>query len=146
MYLQFVSCDVVSVVYPWRFFTAQLSRKFVHKPNKVCSITEPSELIYHFDVSTVELCNSSDTILIGIVCNSKACFGMFSTLAHSKLPAWWGILWSELSKWFYDTSTGTVTGAVPLWFFCWRGTDRLGSWLSGNTVDMKIYVVRAAGA
>jgi hypothetical protein len=34
----------------------------------------------------------------------------------------------------------------PLWFFCWRGTDRSGSWLSGNTVDMKIYVVRAAGA
>jgi hypothetical protein len=34
----------------------------------------------------------------------------------------------------------------PLWFFCWRGTDRSGSWLSGNTVDTKIYVVRAAGA
>jgi hypothetical protein len=34
----------------------------------------------------------------------------------------------------------------PLWFFCWRDTDRSGSWLSGNTVDTKIYVVRAAGA
>jgi hypothetical protein len=34
----------------------------------------------------------------------------------------------------------------PLWFFCWRGTDRSGRWLSGNTVDTKIYVVRAAGA
>jgi hypothetical protein len=34
----------------------------------------------------------------------------------------------------------------PLWFFCWRGTDRSGSWLSGNTVDTKIYVVRATGA
>jgi hypothetical protein len=34
----------------------------------------------------------------------------------------------------------------PLWFFCWRGTNRSGSWLSGNAVDMKIYVVRAAGA
>jgi hypothetical protein len=33
-----------------------------------------------------------------------------------------------------------------LWFFCWRGTDRSGSWLSGNTVDTKIYVVRVAGA
>jgi hypothetical protein len=33
-----------------------------------------------------------------------------------------------------------------LWFFCWRGTDRSGSWLFGNTVDTKIYVVRAAGA
>jgi hypothetical protein len=49
-------------------------------------------------------------------------------------------------KWFYDTSTGAATGAVPLWFFCWRGSDRSSSWLSANTVDTKIYVVRAAGA
>jgi hypothetical protein len=52
----------------------------------------------------------------------------------------------QMSKWLYDTSTGPATGAVPLWFFCWRGTERSGSWLSGNTVDTKIYVVRAAGA
>jgi hypothetical protein len=52
----------------------------------------------------------------------------------------------NLSKWFYDTSTGAATGAVPLWFFCWRGSDRSRSWLSGNTVDTKIYVVRATGA
>jgi hypothetical protein len=52
----------------------------------------------------------------------------------------------SVSKWFYDTSTGAATGAVPLWFFCWRGIDRSGSWLSGNTVDTKIYVVRAAEA
>jgi hypothetical protein len=52
----------------------------------------------------------------------------------------------QMSKWIYDTSTGAATGAVPLWFFCWRGTDRSGSWLSGNTVDTKIYVVQAAGA
>jgi hypothetical protein len=52
----------------------------------------------------------------------------------------------RLSKWFYDTSTDTVTGAVPLWFFCWRGSDRTMSWLTGNTVDTKIYVVRVAGA
>jgi hypothetical protein len=52
----------------------------------------------------------------------------------------------RVSKWFYDTSTGAATGAVPLWFFCWRGSDRSRSWLSGNTVDTKIYVVRAAGA
>jgi hypothetical protein len=31
-----------------------------------------------------------------------------------------------LSKWFYDTFTGAVTGAVPLWFFYWRGSDRKG--------------------
>jgi hypothetical protein len=24
----------------------------------------------------------------------------------------------QMSKWFYDTSTGAATGAVPLWFFC----------------------------
>jgi hypothetical protein len=29
-------------------------------------------------------------------------------------------------KWFYDTSTGAAPGAVPLWFFCWRGSDRRG--------------------
>jgi hypothetical protein len=52
----------------------------------------------------------------------------------------------QMSKWFYDTSTGAATGAVPLWFFCWRGSDRTRCWLSGNTVDTKIYVVRAAGA
>jgi hypothetical protein len=52
----------------------------------------------------------------------------------------------QMSKWFYDTSTVAATGAVPLWFFCWRGTDRSGSWLSENTVDTKIYVVQAAGA
>jgi hypothetical protein len=52
----------------------------------------------------------------------------------------------QMSKWFYDTSTGAATGAVPLWFFCWRGTDRSGSWLSGNTVFTEIYVVRAARA
>jgi hypothetical protein len=46
----------------------------------------------------------------------------------------------------YDTSTGAATVAVPLWFFCWRGSDRTRCWLSGNTVDTKIYVVRAAGA
>jgi topoisomerase (DNA) II binding protein 1 len=33
-----------------------------------------------------------------------------------------------------------------LWFFCWRGLDRTRCWLSGNTVDTRIYVVRAAGA
>jgi hypothetical protein len=49
----------------------------------------------------------------------------------------------QMSKWFYDTSTGAATRAVPLWFFCWRGTDRSGSWLSGNMVDTKIYMVRA---
>jgi hypothetical protein len=52
----------------------------------------------------------------------------------------------QMSKWFYNTSTGAAPGAVPLWFFCWRGSDRTRSWLSGNTVDTKIYVVRAAGA
>jgi hypothetical protein len=52
----------------------------------------------------------------------------------------------QMSKWFYDTSTGAATGVVPLWFFCWRGSDRTRSWLSGNTVDTKIYVVRATGA
>jgi hypothetical protein len=34
----------------------------------------------------------------------------------------------------------------PLWFFCWRGSDRTRCWLSENTVDMKIYVVQAARA
>jgi hypothetical protein len=29
----------------------------------------------------------------------------------------------------------------PLWFFCWRGTNRSGSWM-----DTKIYVVRVTGA
>jgi hypothetical protein len=53
---------------------------------------------------------------------------------------------SNLLKWFYDIFNGVDTGAVPLWFFCWRDTDRSGSWLSGNTVDTKIYVVRAARA
>jgi hypothetical protein len=52
----------------------------------------------------------------------------------------------QMSKWFYDTSTGAATGAVPLWFFCWRGSDHTRCWLLGNTVDTKIYVVRAAGA
>jgi hypothetical protein len=52
----------------------------------------------------------------------------------------------QMLKWFYDTSTGAATGAVSLWFFCWRGSDRTRSWLSENTVDTKIYVVRAAGA
>jgi hypothetical protein len=52
----------------------------------------------------------------------------------------------QMSKWFYDTSTGAATGAVPLWFFCWRGSDCSRSWLSGNTVDTKIYVVRAVKA
>jgi hypothetical protein len=33
----------------------------------------------------------------------------------------------QMSKWFYDTSTGAATGAVPLWFFCWRGSDRTRS-------------------
>jgi hypothetical protein len=51
-----------------------------------------------------------------------------------------------LSKWFYDTSTGAATGAIPLWFFCWRGSDRTRCWLSGNTADTRVYVVRAAGA
>jgi hypothetical protein len=32
----------------------------------------------------------------------------------------------QMSKWFYDTSTGAATGAVPLWFFCWRGFWSLG--------------------
>jgi hypothetical protein len=52
----------------------------------------------------------------------------------------------QMLKWFYDTSTGAATGAVPLWFFCWRGTDRTMCWLSKNTEDTKVYVVRAAGA
>jgi hypothetical protein len=52
----------------------------------------------------------------------------------------------QMSKWFYGTSTGAATGAVPLWFFCWRGSDRTRSWLSGDTVDTRIYVVQAAGA
>jgi hypothetical protein len=52
----------------------------------------------------------------------------------------------QMPKWFYDTSTGAATGAVPLWFFCWRGSDCTRSWLSGNTVDTKIYVVQAAEA
>jgi hypothetical protein len=34
----------------------------------------------------------------------------------------------------------------PLWFFCWRGSDHTRCWLSGNTVDTRIYVIRAAGA
>jgi hypothetical protein len=51
-----------------------------------------------------------------------------------------------MSMWFYDTSTDAATGAVPLWFFCWRGTDRTRCWLSRNTEDTKVYVVRAAGA
>jgi hypothetical protein len=51
-----------------------------------------------------------------------------------------------MSKWFYDTFISAATGAVPLWFFCWRGSDRMRSWLSGNTVDTKIYVVRAVRA
>jgi hypothetical protein len=34
----------------------------------------------------------------------------------------------------------------PLWFFCWRGSDRTRFCLSGNMVDTRIYVVRAAGA
>jgi hypothetical protein len=34
----------------------------------------------------------------------------------------------------------------PLWFFCWRGSDRTKCWLSGNTVDTRIYVVRATRA
>jgi hypothetical protein len=55
--------------------------------------------------------------------------------------------WTErVSKWFYDTSTGAATRAASLWFYCWRGTDHSGSWLSGNMVDTKIYVVRASGA
>jgi hypothetical protein len=33
---------------------------------------------------------------------------------------------SILSRWFYDTSTGAITGAVPLWFFCWSGSDHRG--------------------
>jgi hypothetical protein len=52
----------------------------------------------------------------------------------------------QMSKWFYDTSTGVTTGAVPLWFFCWRGSDRTRCWLSGDTVDTRIYMVRAVGA
>jgi hypothetical protein len=54
------------------------------------------------------------------------------------------ILVHTVSKWFYDTSTGVATEAVPLWFFCWRSSDRTRCWLSGNTVNAKIYVVRAA--
>jgi hypothetical protein len=50
------------------------------------------------------------------------------------------------SKWFYNTFIGAANRAVSLWFFCWRGTDCSGSWLSRNTVDTKIYVVRAVGA
>jgi hypothetical protein len=46
----------------------------------------------------------------------------------------------------YDTSTGAATVVEPLWFFCWRGSDRTRCWLSGNTVDTKIYVVWATGA
>jgi hypothetical protein len=34
----------------------------------------------------------------------------------------------------------------PLWFFCWRGSDRTRCWLSGNMVDTRIYVVRGVGA
>jgi hypothetical protein len=34
----------------------------------------------------------------------------------------------------------------PLWFFCWRGLWSLGREILMNTVDMKIYVVRAARA
>jgi hypothetical protein len=52
----------------------------------------------------------------------------------------------QRSKWFYDTSTGAVTGAVPMWFFYWRGSDRTRCWLSGNTADTRVYVVRVAGA
>jgi hypothetical protein len=52
----------------------------------------------------------------------------------------------QMSKWFYDTSTGAATGVVPLWFFCWRGSDRTKCWLSGNTMDTKIYVVQATRA
>jgi hypothetical protein len=52
----------------------------------------------------------------------------------------------QMSMWFYDTSTGAATGAVPLWFFCWRGTDCTRCWLSRNTEDTKVYVVWAAGA
>jgi nucleotide-binding universal stress UspA family protein len=53
---------------------------------------------------------------------------------------------TSLSKWFYDIFTGAATGAVPLWFFYWRGSDHTRCWLSGNTVDTKIYVVQPAGA
>jgi hypothetical protein len=35
--------------------------------------------------------------------------------------------------------------SIPLCFFCWRGSDRTMCWLSGNTVDTRIYVVRVAG-
>jgi hypothetical protein len=72
---------------------------------------------------------------------------MVNSEQYWTLPVSWTIqLSGGVSKLFYDTSTGVAIGAVPLWFFCWRGTDRSGSWLSGNTVDTKIYVVRAAGA
>jgi hypothetical protein len=27
----------------------------------------------------------------------------------------------QMSKWFYDTSTGTATRAAPLWFFIGEG-------------------------
>jgi hypothetical protein len=79
---------------------------------------------------------------LDLVCAARVLFVVVVDLAL----CWYEILHWSLSKWFYDTSTGAATGAVPLWFFCWRDTDRSGSWLSGNTVDTKIYVVRAAGA
>jgi hypothetical protein len=52
----------------------------------------------------------------------------------------------QMAKWFYDTSTSATTGAAPLWFFCWRGSDCTRCWLLGDTVDTRIYVVRAVGA
>jgi hypothetical protein len=51
-----------------------------------------------------------------------------------------------LSKWFYDTSTGTTPREQPAVVLFGVGSDRTMCWLSGNTVDTRIYVVRAARA
>jgi hypothetical protein len=49
----------------------------------------------------------------------------------------------QISKWFYDTSTGAATGAAHCGSFAGKAFSLFGCSLWMNVVDMMIYVVQA---
>jgi hypothetical protein len=50
----------------------------------------------------------------------------------------------QMSKWFYDISTGAATGAAHCGSFVGKAFSLFGCSLWMNVVDTMIYVVRAA--
>ncbi len=51
----------------------------------------------------------------------------------------------QMSRWFYDTSTGTAQSS-PLWFLDGEGLGLSSSSYGQSTVDTVVYIVHAIGA